>query len=152
MKPKLAATSALVAYVAGRSLRLVTILFFTGTAASLTVIGLLAYFFSEWWWLLAAPVIVAVIIFMVIRFVAKRIISAIHRHPFTARQREQLEAFTKKLRSLVANRSTPIAVYAAQTVRDILRDHDATTVRKVVTDTTSLKDDFAELEKQFGER
>lgn len=152
MKPKVAAMSALVAYVAQRSLRLVSILFFTGTAASLTVIGLLAYFFGEWWWVLAVPVVIAVLLFIGIRFVAKRIITMIHRHPFTARQREQLEAFTKKIRTIIESRSTPLPVYAAQTVRDILRDRDATTVRKLVTDSTSLKDDFAELEKHFGER
>lgn len=152
MKPKLAAMSALVAYVSERALRLVTILFAASVALALGLTWVLSYFLSDWFWLLAVPTIFAVIVFIAIRFSIKRIISLIHRHPFTTKQREQLESFTHKARELAEVRAMPLPLFALQTLRDLLRNRDATTVRKIVENSASLKDDFALLEKQFGER
>lgn len=144
--------SALAVYVAQRALRLVTIIFVVVNIFLFAIIWLLAETFSGWWLILLIPFFIEVGIFLAIRFIVRRILSAIHRHPFTKAQREELEAFTAKLRSLAAVHATSLPRYAYMTLRDVVRDRDATTVRKFVEDSTTLKSDFAELEKNFGER
>lgn len=152
MKPKAAAMGAIVAYVTGQALRIVTITFVLIMALVFAGVWALAYYVSEWWWLLLLPLLVIVLLFLLFRLTVKRIAGLIHRHPFTTEQREQLETFTSKVWGLTEARTTSLPMYALITLRDIIRDRDATTLRKMAKDSGSLKDDFAELEKKFGER
>ncbi|HTK39331.1 MAG TPA: hypothetical protein VL362_00530 [Patescibacteria group bacterium] len=152
MNPKLNAIRALAAYSALQSLRLVTIIFSSIIGVLLLITFVLAYFYSPWWLLLSLPFIILAIIYGVIRLLVKKIIAKIHRHPFTTRQREQLESFTGKLKNLADIRNMSVYSYAIKTIWDVLRHRDETSIEKLVNDSKSLKSDFAELEKHFGER
>lgn len=152
MKPKVATARALASYAGHRSLRFVTIAVVVILAIIFIVIGLLAYNFTTWWWLLAIPFAAAGLVFFGIRWVLQVIIRRLYRHPFSRAQREQLDAFASKVLGLIEARSTPLPFFALITLWDIIRRRDATTIRKLVNDSTSLKKDFTELEKQFQER
>ena len=152
MKPKLAAARALAAYAGRRSLRFATIVTVLVLVALLIGFGLLAYYFSPWWWLFAIPVVLLGIVFFALRWILLAIIRRLYRHPFSRSQREQLDSFAGKVLGLIEARSTPLPFFAFITLWDIIRRRDATTLRKLVNDSTSLKKDFSELEKQFQER
>jgi len=152
MKPKVATASAVATYIARKFLRLITIIFFAIIGLLVLGIWALAYYFSSWWWVFILPIIVVVLIFLTIRWIILRIISAIYRHPFTREQRTRLDSFNEKVTGLIESRSTPLPIFALITLRDIIRHRDATTIRKLIDDSTSLKSDFADLEKHFGER
>ncbi len=116
------------------------------------IIGLLAYFYSPWWLALATPIIVLVFVYSVLHIVVKRIIRVIHRHPFTTRQREQLEKFTGKLKNLAEVRNMSVYGFAVATIWDVLRKRDETSIERLVNDSKSLTSEFSALEKHFGER
>lgn len=152
MNQKVATMRALVTYVSLRALRLATIIVVLIFITLFAGIWALAYYLSPWWWIFLLPLGVVVLAVVIIRLIIMKTIHAIHRHPFTEAQRRQLEAFTDKLARLAEIKDTPLPMYAFITLRDILRHHDATTLRGLVDDSTTLRSDFAELSKHFGER
>lgn len=152
MNPKLNALRALAAYSAILSLRLVTNVVVIILASLFTLSAVLALFISPWWWLLAVPVVLAALVGIVMRIIIKAFITRIHRHPFTTRQREQLEAFTDKITTIAEVRNMTAPLLALQLLWDILRHREETTIEKVINDSATLKESFAELEKHFGER
>lgn len=152
MKPKVATARALAAYTAARSIRLITLAFSIITIILLLVAFLLTYYISAWWLLLLIPILFFGLVFLIIRFIVNRIVRLIYRHPFNHDQRKKLEAFTQKIIGLLEARSTPPFFFAIMTVKDILIRRDATTLRSLISDSISLKSNFADLEKHFGER
>ncbi len=152
MKQKIIVMRAVVAYITLRALRVVSIVFGIAIVMAFVDIWVLAYYFGAWLWWLALPLPISLILFLILRFVVLRIVAGLHRHPFTAEQRECLESFTRKVTELAETRSTPLFFYALVTLRDIIRDRDATTIRQLIDNSSSLKRDFAELERHFGER
>lgn len=152
MKPKITTARALAAYVGRRSLRLVTLIVTVLITVVSIVTGLLAYYISPWWLILAIPFALLAVAFFAIRWALLALIRSLYRHPFSRSQREQLDAFSNKVLGLVDARSTPLPIFALITLWDIIRRRDATTLRKLVNDSTSLKKDLTELEKQFTER
>lgn len=152
MNPKLNAIRALAAYSAQQSLRLFTIAGSMLITVLFAIVAALSYYFTPWWWIFALPIVVLLLAFLVMRSLVKRIISRLHRHPFTTRQREQLEKFTGELKGLAEIKNTPVYIYALMTIWDVLRNRDETAIQKLVDSSKSLKSDFANLEKHFGER
>ena len=152
MNPKLNALRALAAYSAILSLRLITTIIAAITASLLGITVLLAIFVSPWWLLLLVPIVIVALVAIVMRLIIKSLINRIHRHPFTTRQREQLEAFTDKIATIAEVRNMTAPLLALQLLWDILRHREETTIEKVINDSTTLKESFAELEKHFGER
>lgn len=152
MKPKVATARAITSYIAKKSLFIATALYFIVLAVLVIIIWILAHYFSAWWWIFAIPLVIITLIALAIRFVVSFIIGKIYRHPFNRLQREKLEDFTQKIISLAEARATPLPFYAFITVWDIVRRRDATTIRKLIDDSRSLKSDYAALEKYFGDR
>lgn len=152
MNSKLNAIRALAAYNAQRSLSLFTAIFTAVITVLVVSTVALAYFFSPWWLIVMLPIALFLLAFLVIRKIVDKIISRIHRHPFTKRQREQLEKFTGGLKNLAEIKNTPVFIYAIITIWDVLRRRDETTIQQIINSSKCLKADFAELEKHFGER
>lgn len=152
MNPKVTAARALAAYISKKSLRLVTIIAISILGVLTIGIWLLAHYFSPWWWVFIIPVILLGLVFTALRWVVLRIITGIYRHPFTTKQVEYLDDFSQKITGLVDARATTLPMFAFITVKDLLLKRDATTVKRIVADSTSLKSDFATLEKLFSVR
>lgn len=152
MKPKIATARALAAYTATKSVRLITIVFGCILAVLAAIVLALVYFYSNWWLILLLPLVVIGLLFLLLRFIVLRIVRLIYRHPFNHDQRKKLNAFSQKIITLLEARSTPPIFFAIVTVKDILLHRDVTTLRALISDSISLKADFAELEKHFGKR
>ena len=152
MNTKLATARALTAYVSRRALNFVT-------AAAWICVGLLclgvwalAHFSRSWWWLFLIPLAIGMSIFMLLRMMVSRLIQGVHRHPFTSLQKAQFKQFTDKVMGLVEAKSTPLPFFALITLKDLVRHRDASTLRSLISDSKNLKNDFADLERHFGER
>ena len=152
MNAKASTTQAIVAYSALRALSIITTIAVVAGLLFFGIIWTLAYSFSPWWWIFLLPLSVVVAIGIVLHVIAIKTIHLIHRHPFTESQRQALEQFADKVTQLAQFRETPLPIYALTTLRDIIRHHDARTVRAAIEGSTTLKDDFLVLEKHFGER
>jgi len=152
MKPRVATARAITAFIARKSLSFATIIYVAIFTILIAIIWLLAYYLSAWWWLFALPLVFITLIAFALRLIVSFIIGKIYRHPFSRIQREKLEGFTKKITSLAEAKSTPLPFYAFITIWDIFRRRDATTIRKLIDDSQSLKSDYVALEKYFGER
>lgn len=152
MKPKAITALAIGAYLARKSLHLATYIFIGVMLALVIIIGLLAYNYTAWWWILALPLLVVCLVFFVLYWVVQRLISTIYRHPFSRDQRQALDEFTDKVRRLVETRSIPLPIFAIITIKDVLIHKDAKSIRKLIEDSSSLKDDLKKLESYFGHR
>lgn len=150
-KPRVATAHAIAAYLARRSLALATLIYLVALAVLVAIIWSLAHYFNDWWWLFAIPLAFITLVAFALRLVLLLIITKIYRHPFNRVQREKLEEFTDKIASLAETSSTPLPFYAFITIWDIFRRRDATTVRKLIDNSRSLKGDYTALEKYFGE-
>lgn len=152
MNSKLNTLRALAAYSAQQSLRVITILGSIVLTVLFVTTATLAYFFSPWWWIFILPTAVLLLTFVVVRKIVQRVIRKLHRHPFTTRQREEIEKFTGELKGLAEIKNTSIFVYAITTIWDVVRQRDETSIQKLIESSKSLKSNFAKLEKHFGER
>lgn len=152
MKPKAITALAIGAYLARKSLRLTTYIFIAIVLTLVIIIGLLAYNYTVRWWIFALPLIAICLIFLVLYWIVNRLVSAIYRHPFSRDQRRALDEFTDKVRSLVESKSIPLPIFAIITIKDVLVHRDAKTIRKLIDDSLSLKDDLKKLESYFGNR
>lgn len=152
MNSKLNALRALAAYNAQLSLRFFTRFGQIVLAALFVITAVLAYFFSPWWWIFLLPTAVLLLVFVIALKIVRKIIHKLHRHPFTTRQREQLEKFTGQLKGLAEIKNTPVFVYAITSIWDLIRQRDETSIQKLIESSKSLKSEFAKLEKHFGER
>jgi ABC-type siderophore export system fused ATPase/permease subunit len=152
MNPKLNTICALRAYTALQSLRLLTNIISIVVGTLLAITAILSIIISPWLWLIAIPLVLITLVFIVLRAIVKSIVARIHRHPFTTRQREQLEIFTGNLKNMAEVRDTSVTLFALRTVWEVLRKRDETMIEKIINDSADLKKNFAELEKHFGER
>ncbi len=152
MKPKVATARAVVAYVGQKSLRFASLIIAAILLILFIVTALLAINVSPWWWLLLVPLAIIGVVVVAARWILTKIIGKIYRHPYSRQQREQLDSFNDKIQRLIEARATPLPLFAFITLWDIIRRRDATTLRSLLEDSSSLRSDFRELEKHFGER
>ncbi len=149
MNARLTTISAIVAFVALKMVRFTT---YIGVAVVLVLIiatALAAFKVSAWFWLLLLPLLLFFAVGMLLRKFIVFIIAKIYRHPFTREQRLVLDSFTTKVIGLTEVRSTPLPIFALITIKDLLLHRDATFLKKIVTDTGSLRDDLRKIETLF---
>lgn len=149
MPAKTTTARAITAFLARRTLRVITVIAIIIGLVFLIAIWALATQVSSWWWLLLIPLMIIVAAFLALRWVLNRLINGVYRPALTTEQKASLETFTGKISKLVEARSTPLPIFALLTLWDIIRRRDATTVRSLIDDSKGLKKDFLELEKLF---
>lgn len=105
---------------------------------------------SAWWWLLTilvtAFVLVGVMILTIIRIIIKRV-----RPGLTDTQSTTVSAFVDKLERVANNLQTPMFIIVYRVVRDIIRPGNASFVRTVAEDSTTLHTDFADLQRKLAQ-
>lgn len=146
---KLIVARALTAHIAKRMLRLATILALLAFVIITLIIGALAYFFSAWWWLLIIPFLFVLSLFLVVRLFVVLIVRRIHGDHMNKTQRDAMDDFTGKIEALIEARATPLPIFVFICIKDLVLHRDITTVKKLISDSTGLKKDYAELEKLF---
>ena len=149
MKPKINVLRAVTASVAWRALLIATIIVGVALALLFSAIWALAYFASEWWWLLLivyVPLLLgAVAIFTTGRFLIQKLYS----QQLSREQKVLLNNFTDKIQRLLETRGIGWPLFALLNVKDIVFHRELRTTKNLVSDTTGLKRDFAELEKKL---
>lgn len=149
MKPKINVLRAVTATVARRALLIAAIIVGVALALLFSAIWALAYFVSTWWWLLLAvyvPLLLgAVAIFATGRFLVKKL----HSQQLSREQKALLNNFTDKIQRLLETRGIGWPLFALLNVKDIIFHRELRTTKNLVSDTTGLKRDFAELETKL---
>jgi hypothetical protein len=146
---KVTVARALMARLARRFIRFVTIIGLCVVVTLLLITLALVHFFSAWWLLLLVPIILLAIILLVIRFIVLMIVKGVHGDTLAKEQRVGLDEFIDKVQRLIETRATPPWVFAAVTIKDILMHRDITTIKKLISDSANLRRDYKELEKLF---
>lgn len=150
MKPKINVLRAVTASVAWRALLIATIIVGVALALLFSAIWALAYFASEWWWLLLivyVPLLLgAIAIFTTGRFLIKKLYS----QQLSREQKVLLNNFTDKIQRLLETRGIGWPLFALLNVKDIVFHRELRTTKNLVSDTTGLKRDFAELEEKLN--
>ncbi len=149
MKPKIALARAISGNIASRALNIAGLIALAAALILFTITALLAYNFSPWWWLLLIPIMALAGLAVAIYITVRMIISAIYPTSITKAQRQQVKDFTDKVTGLLEARTTPLPMYAAITVADLIRYREPRTVQKIITDSKGLKDDYLKLEQEF---
>lgn len=149
MQAKLDVIRALTATVAKRALLFITIIVVMVSVLLLICIWALASYLSGWWWLLLfiyLPwVLIATIALSAARFIAHKLYPA----PLTSKQQNLLKSFADKIQRLLETRGMGWWMFALLSAKDLLFHRDLVTMKELIADTTSLKNDFDELERNF---
>jgi len=149
MKPKIDVMRAVMHIVATRVIWLGGIIALIIAIIVLAIIWALAYFVSGWWWLLLIMYVPLVLItlgvFLLARFVAHRL----YPRPLNREQKKLLGNFVDKIQRLIETRGMGWWLFALLNFKDLLFHRDLRTTKELIHDTTSLKRDFAELEKKL---
>ena len=149
IKSKIDVLRALSSVIAKRAIFFFLIIDSVFLTLSFIGICLLVYFFSPWWWLLLIifiPLFIASgIIYLLARFVASRLYPA----PLSREQRQHLQEFTDKILRLLETKGMGWWWFAVLCVRDLLLYRELRTLKEILSDTTSLKQDFLNLEREI---
>lgn len=151
MNQKVATARALSTYIARQSLILINRVVFGVLIGLALLVVALAIFISQWWLLLLIVVAMVYIVVLIASSVARAVIRSIYRHPFSSTQREALEDFTQKLQRLVDAQGMSQLYLAFLTIWDIIRYREPRHFMRIIDDSLSLKTDYQNLEKYFGE-
>ena len=149
VKFKINVLSALSSVIAKRAIFFFLIIDSLFLTLSFIGICLLFYFFSPWWWqllIIFIPLFIASgIIYLLARFVASRLYPA----PLSREQRQHLQGFTDKILRLLETKGMGWWWFAVLCVRDLLLYRELRTLKEILSDTTSLKQDFLNLERKI---
>jgi glycerol-3-phosphate acyltransferase PlsY len=146
---KVTVARALTARIARRFMKIGDSIVAISAGVLFVIIGVLAYFFSPWWWLLLLPILFIVSVYIIVRLIVAVIISRIHASKLTDDQRKALDAFIHKVQQILEARAMPIPIIVIICIKDILFHRDVTTIKKIIRDSVSLRNDYLELEKLF---
>lgn len=146
---QITAARALTAHIANRIIRLATMIATCIVLVVLITCGLLAYHFTAWWWLLVVPFLALFVVFLVVRVVLLVIVRRIHAERPTTDQKKAMDRFSEKIVQLIEARGTPPIFFVLVSIKDLLVHCDLTTIKKLITDTASLRHDYQQLERLF---
>ena len=149
MKSKIDVIRAISATVGRRALLFVTTIADIVLLLLLAGIWALAYFVSGWWWLLLIVYIPLTIVCLAIYFLARTLINQLYSKKISPEQKQLLNNFTDKIQRLLEARGIGWPWFAMLNIKDIIFHRDLRTTKNLISDTSGLKKDFAELEKKL---
>jgi len=149
MNQKLTAPRALTALVARRAIRFATLIAMIFTVVGIVIAAVLVYFFTAWWWLLAILFIMLFGAFLLVRLICMGIVRIIHPNNLTLEQTQAMNKFVDKIQEIIEAKSTPFFFIALICIKDILFHRDIVTIKKLIANTISLKNEYTEIEKLF---
>lgn len=152
MKPKIDVLRALSAVIARRALRVAVVLAVVIAVLLFGVIWLLAAQLSTWWWLLLIIYLPLVMIGVGLGLLLRAIITRLQPRGLSHEERSALEQFADKLQRMIELRGLRWPALVMLSIKDMLLHRDLTTIRSIVRDTTSLRQDLRELEARFTTR
>lgn len=103
---------------------------------------------SAWWWLLAVPIIIFIVLGLVV-YLAIRVAVQKLRPQLTGQQTTAVKNFVDKLERVADNLGTPMPWLVFRVVRDVMRPREKTFIHEIANDSTTLRTDFIELQRNF---
>lgn len=149
MQTKIDVIRALTSTVAKRALLIISVVVAIISILLLIGIWALAHYLSAWWWLLLFIYIPWLLIALIVLGIAKLIAHKIYPQALSDRQKRLLKEFADKIQRLLESRGMGWWVFAFLCFKDLLFYRDLRTLKELIADTTSLKRDFEELERNF---
>lgn len=150
MQAKVDVIRALASTVAKRALLVISVVGAVISILLLIGIWALAHYLSAWWWLLLFIYIPWLVIALVVFSIARLIAHKIYPRPLSDRQKRLLKDFADKIQRLLESRGMGWWVFAFLCFKDLLFYRDLRTLKELIADTASLKNDFEELEWNFS--
>jgi len=86
---------------------------------------------------------------MVVRLLVLLVIRRVHAKHLNKAQREGLDAFVDKLQAIAEARATPWPLIIAICLKDLVLHRDITTIKQLIRDTATLREDYKMLERLF---
>lgn len=141
---------ALSSVIARRAIRLCSIIVSLVLVLSIIGIWMLAHFLSIWWWLLLIIylplLIVVIVVYVFTRFITWRIYPA----ALSREQTRHLRDFSDKIMHVLETRGLSWGWFATICIKDLLIYRELRTLKTLLADTTSLRSDFSNLEKELS--
>lgn len=124
---------------------------------SIVVGGILALLFcvavwltvsvSSWWGILLFFVVICILLIITIRQLLLWGLKQLYPTKLTKEQRDVSRDFIDKLQAVTATQSIGWPGLVAKTATEVIRHRDVSTLKKLIADSSTLKDDFRELER-----
>lgn len=147
MNTKLAVIRALSFVLARRVLRIASVVVAAVALLLIVLTWVLAAQLSAWWWLLLIPVGAASLVAGGLLVIARLIAGSLYREPLSKAQSEKLRAFADKIQRLAESRGMGWWLLIFLSIKDLLLHRELRTMIELARDATSLRQDFAELER-----
>lgn len=147
--PKINVLRALSKVVAKKAIFLYLILVSVILTLMFICIGLLTYFFSLWWLLLLIIYIPLVTISAIVYIAARLVAHGVYPTPLSREQTQHLQEFTDKILRLLETKGMGWWWFAMLCMRDLVWYRELRTLKNMLHDTTSLKNDFTHLEQEL---
>ncbi|MCB9820271.1 hypothetical protein H6796_03170 [Candidatus Nomurabacteria bacterium] len=116
----------------------------------LAIMWLLAHFISPWWWIFLIVYIPLFVACALVVLIANFLIKKLYPQKLNKEQKSQLDDFTQKLQRLVETRGMGWPLFALLNFKDLILHRELRTTKHVVSDASSLKKDFADLERNLN--
>lgn len=149
IKSKIDVLRALSKVIAKKAIKFFLII--AGAILALLFVGVcaLVYAFSPWWWLLLIMYVPLFIISAIVYLLARVIAHGLYPSSLTHDQTVHLQEFTDKIIRLLETRGMGWWVFAGLCIRDLLLYRELHTLKGLLQDTVSLRQDFTNLENEL---
>lgn len=145
MKSEFNVARALGSVFAGRILAGYSLIMTIYSLVILLIILLLAYFFSGWWLLLLLIHLPVVLMLLIIRLVLAFIIRRLNPKKLTNQQKLVLNNYADTVQHLIESRALGWPLLVLLSVKDLLFYRQLRTLKKIITSTASLYQEFNQL-------
>ena len=149
MRTKINVLRAVLATVGRRALTLVVVIAGAIMVVLFSAIWALAYFFSHWWWLLLVVYIPLLLIYLIGSVIGRFIVRSLYPGKLSKDQTSLVDNFTDKIQLLLETRGIGWPMFALLNVKDLIFHRELRTTKELISNTVSIKRDFAELEEKL---
>lgn len=149
MDSTIRAIRAISALLFQRIFRIIAIVVAIIVALIWLAIIVLAIKVSGWWLMTLIIVAPLTLIIAAIGLALWALSNRLLPRKLTGQERSTVYGFTDKIMQIAETRATPVPVLAFLIAKDVVRGKGSSYVSNLVSDTTSLKGDFAEIRRMF---
>lgn len=107
---------------------------------------------SGWWGLLVFVIVTIGIIAAGIRLLLGWLIKRLYPQPLSSQQKKKTREFIQKMQGIADVRAMGWPLFVLITIKDVIRHRDVTTIKKVVSDSSTLRGDLRELERVYDRK
>ena len=152
MNPKFSAVRAIGSLMLEDVLRVINIIVGSVLAGLLILSWWLTANVSAWWGIFLAMVVIFILLAMAIRFFAVKLLQQLYPAPLDATQRQKTKSFVTKLQNIAAVRSMGWPAFIMMSLKDLFKHRDLLSLKNLISETSTLRGEFSELEQLFRKK